>query len=46
MSLSSKVKTAVMAGVLALAGVGAAMIPAATPAHAVASCKATDIMAC
>ena len=34
MSLSSKVKTAVMAGVLALAGVGAAMIPAATPVHA------------
>lgn len=34
MSLSSKVKTAVMAGVLAIAGLGAAALPAAEPAYA------------
>lgn len=34
MSLSSKVKTAVMAGVLAIAGLGAAALPAANPAYA------------
>ncbi len=34
MSLSSKVKTAVMAGVLAVAGLGAAALPAAMPAYA------------
>ncbi|MBQ3293921.1 hypothetical protein IJG96_02195 [Candidatus Saccharibacteria bacterium] len=34
MSLSSKVKTAVMAGVLVVAGLGAAALPAAMPAYA------------
>ena len=34
MSLSSKVKTAVMAGVLAIAGVGGAVISTGTPAYA------------